>query len=82
MQIIASNLLLLIPVVIGLVMLSVGLREGDVHGAGLAPALRPSTRESLHAAPLGPVRRIGLGRSDRTKQRASESLSRLRVEES
>jgi hypothetical protein len=37
-------------------------RKDGVYGAGLASALWPSTRESLHIAPLPPVRRVALGR--------------------
>ena len=50
----ASNLLLLIPVVIGLVMLIRWFQgESGVYRAGLVPALWPSTQESLHPAPFG-----------------------------
>jgi hypothetical protein len=49
----SSNLLLLIPVVIGLVMLVRWFQGRIVYRAGLVPALWPSTRESLHPAPFG-----------------------------
>jgi hypothetical protein len=58
----SSNVLLLIPVVIGLVMLVRWFPGRAVfHGAGLASALWPSAQESLHAAPLAPVCRVALG---------------------
>jgi hypothetical protein len=48
----SSNLLLLIPVVIELVMFNTLVSGKDgVHGTGLAPALWSSTRENLNTTP-------------------------------
>jgi hypothetical protein len=37
------------------------LGKGGLHGAGLAPALWPSPRKSLHPVPTAAVRRSALG---------------------
>jgi len=55
----SSNLLLLIPAVIGLLVLTRWLKGRIVHGAGLALSDRPSTGESFFASLWNSSRRSG-----------------------
>ena len=63
----STNALLLIPVVIGLVMLSaMDTRAARFHGKGLALSVRPSAGESSLASPVAKIRgAMGRGSPDR-----------------